>query len=143
MWGQGGYMADDVFAGLTVMVVDDQRSMRMILRQLLGQIGVRDVIDARDGAEAIELLRARGASAPDVVICDLYMDNMDGFEFANLVRRNKVSALAGVPILILTGEADAFMHEVAEQVGATKVLTKPISAPELREEIAEAIGYAG
>ena len=134
-------MSDDPLSELCVMVVDDQRAMRMIIRRLLGQIEISNVVEAEDGQEALDYLETPSNQPPDLVICDLHMANVDGLEFSNLVRRNKVPRLAGIPILILTGDSDEFMHEVTEQAGATKVLTKPISAPDLRKEIASAIGF--
>jgi two-component system, chemotaxis family, chemotaxis protein CheY len=134
-------MSDDPLSELCVMIVDDQRAMRMIVRRLLGQIEITNVIEAEDGQMALDYLENPSNQPPDLVICDLHMANVDGLEFSNLVRRNKVPRLAGIPILILTGDSDEFMHEVTEQAGATKVLTKPISAPDLRLEIASAIGF--
>ena len=134
-------MSDDPLSELCVMIVDDQRAMRMIVRRLLGQIEITNVIEAEDGQMALDYLENPSNQPPDLVICDLHMANVDGLEFSNLVRRNKVPRLAGIPILILTGDSDEFMHEVTEKAGATKVLTKPISAPDLRLEIASAIGF--
>lgn len=134
-------MSDDPLNELSVMVVDDQRAMRMIIRRLLGQTNIENVIEAENGRDALAYLENPSNEPPDLVICDLHMEHVDGLEFSNLVRRNKVPQLAGIPILILTGDSDTFMHEVTEQAGATKVLTKPISAPDLRKEIASAIGF--
>ena len=134
-------MSIDLFVSLRAMIVDDQRAMRMIIRSLLSQVEINNVIEAEDGQQALDYLQHPANQPPDLVICDLHMANVDGLEFSNLVRRNKVPKLAGIPILILTGDSDKFMHEVTEQAGATKVLTKPISAPDLRKEIAAAIGF--
>lgn len=134
-------MSDDPFSELRVLIVDDQRTMRMIVRELLSQISIRDVIEAEDGRKALDLIQNPSVVAPDLVICDLHMANMDGMQFVNMVRRNKVPKLAGIPILMLTGDKDTFMHEVSAQAGATKVLTKPISAPDLRTEIAAVVGF--
>jgi CheY-like chemotaxis protein len=64
---------------------------------------------------------------------------MDGLEFCNQVRRDKEHV---IPIIILTGDSDALLHEVSKQVGAVAVLTKPVSAPELQEHIQTAIGFS-
>ncbi len=134
-------MSSDPLSELRVMVVDDQRTMRTIVKKLLEQIHIVEVTEAENGLEALEIIQNPSNPPPDLVICDLHMDKMDGLEFANLVRRNKVPKLAGIPILMLTGDKDTFMHEVSAQAGATKVLTKPISAPDLRTEIAAVIGF--
>ncbi len=123
-----------------VLVVDGQRGMRSILRQLLAQIGIEDVLEAKNGEEALELIDQPESVAPDVIICDLRLDKLDGMELCNIFRRDKDRVM---PIIIVTGESDEFLHEVARQVGAVEVLTKPVSAPDLLEQIQTAIGFAG
>ncbi|MCH8139117.1 MAG: response regulator, partial [Proteobacteria bacterium] len=56
---------------IRVLVIDGQRGMRSILRQLLAQIGIEDVIEARNGEEALELIDRPEIVEPDVIICDL------------------------------------------------------------------------
>jgi CheY-like chemotaxis protein len=123
-----------------VLVVDGQRGMRSILRQLLAQIGIEDVIEARNGEEALEIIDRPETVEPDVIICDLHLDKVDGLELCNMFRLDKDRI---TPIIIVTGESDEFLHEVARQVGAVEVLTKPVSAPDLLEQIQTAIGFAG
>ena len=123
-----------------VLVVDGQRGMRSILRQLLAQIGIEDVLEAANGEEAIEIIDRAEHVEPHVIICDLRLDKVDGLELCNMFRRDKDRA---TPIIIVTGESDEFLHEVARQVGAVEVLTKPVSAPDLLEQIQTAIGFAG
>ena len=123
-----------------VLVVDGQRGMRSILRQLLAQIGIEDVLEAANGEEAIEIIDRAEHVEPDVIICDLHLDKLDGMELCNMFRRDKDRV---TPIIIVTGESDEFLHEVARQVGAVEVLTKPVSAPDLLAQIQTAIGFAG
>ena len=123
-----------------VLVVDGQRGMRSILRQLLAQIGIEDVLEAANGEEAIEIIDQPEQLEPDVIICDLHLDKLDGMELCNMFRRDKHRV---TPIIIVTGESDEFLHEVARQVGAVEVLTKPVSAPDLLAQIQTAIGFAG
>ncbi len=133
-------MSDFKAGKVRVLVVDGQRGMRLILRQLLAQIGIEDVIEARNGEEALEMIDQPETMAPDVIICDLRLDKLDGMELCNMFRRDKGRVM---PIIIVTGEADEFLHDVARQVGAVEVLTKPVSAPDLLEQIQMAIGFAG
>ncbi|MCZ6483578.1 MAG: response regulator [Alphaproteobacteria bacterium] len=125
---------------IRVLVIDGQRGMRSILRQLLAQIGIEDVIEARNGEEALEIIDQAGTVEPDVIICDLHLDKLDGMELCNIFRLDKERV---TPIIIVTGESDEFLYEVARQVGAVEVLTKPVSAPDLLEQIQTAIGFAG
>jgi len=126
---------------ICVLVVDDQRAMRKIIRQLLSQIGVHDVDDAADGEQALSILHNPTANKPDVVICDLHMEKMDGMDFCNHVRRDKNDDIRAIPIIILTGEQDTFVHDVTKQVGAATIMIKPVSAGELKTQIQAAVGF--
>ena len=66
---------------------------------------------------------------------------MDGLQFCNAVRRNKELRNTSVPILILTGDQDPLLREVSRQVGALSILTKPVTAEELKSQITSAVGY--
>ncbi len=135
-------MTETETSSIRVLVVDDQRTMRQIVRRLLSQIGVRDVDDAEDGEVALEKLRSPTADKPDIVICDLHMEKMDGMDFCNHVRRDRNDVIRAIPIIILTGEQDTFVHDVTKQVGATTVLVKPVSAGDLKAQIEAAVGFA-
>ena len=135
-------MDDHFKSNLRVLVIDDQKSMRSIIRSLLGQFGIEDIDEAEGGETALEFLLHPHSKFPDVIICDLHMGNMDGMEFCNAVRRNDALRNRQVPIIILTGDDDAFMHGVVEQVGAIKVVTKPVTADELRDSIGTAVGFS-
>lgn len=121
-------------------VIDDQRTMRLIIRQLLAQSGIDDIIEADIGISAIEIpARAKSTRPPDVIVCDLRMDKIDGMEFLNRICRGRVNIDLHTPVLILTGEPDRLVLSVTEQVGATSVLKRPISATDLGYEIGQAI----
>ena len=116
--------------------------MREILRHLLGQIGVRDVANAENGeAPPLDMLHSPRAKEPDLIICDLHMEKMDGMDFCNRLRHDKNDVLRAIPVIILTGEQDTFVHDVTRQVGATTVLVKPISAGDLEAQIEAAVGF--
>lgn len=124
------------------LVIDDQRSMRSIVKNLLRKVGIEEVAEAENGKVALAYLRDPDTVFPDFIICDLHMDQMDGMQFCNVVRSNKNLCNHHVPILILTGDPDPMLHEVSRQVGAISVLGKPISAGDLGKEIEKALGFA-
>ncbi len=126
-----------------VLIIDDQKSMRSIIRQLLNQGRINLVSEAENGQQALDMLIGKKVGIPDVILCDLYMDKMDGMQFVNHVRRDRDSDYHQIPVILLTGEKDPFVLDVAKQAGATKVLSKPISSERLIKEITTAIGYAG
>ncbi|MCH8861505.1 MAG: response regulator [Proteobacteria bacterium] len=123
------------------LIIDDQRTMRGIVRQLLKQVGITHVDEARNGRHALEQLTAPDAKLPDFVICDLHMDEMDGIEFCNKIRLSKSDKLRMIPIIMLTGETDKFIRSVSRQVGAAHILSKPVTAEQLQESISDAIGF--
>lgn len=126
---------------IRVLVVDDQRTMRSIVRQLLSRVGISNVVEAEHGEEALAHVRDKQRPTPDVIICDLHMDRMDGMEFCNRLRRSDDARHRSIPILILTGDEDEMLHSVSRQVGASKILLKPIAANDLLAEIRAVIGF--
>ena len=128
-------------ASIRVLVIDDQRTMRSIIRQLLGSVGINNVAEAENGEQALALVTAPTAETPDVIICDLHMNRMDGLEFCNQLRRSEDARHRGIPILILTGDEDEMLHAVSRQVGAAKILMKPIAANDLLTEIRAVVGF--
>ena len=92
------------FALLTILVIDDEAFMRTLIVRILTEIGVADVITARDGAEALEKL-AEENTLPDLIICDLEMPEMDGFEFVRRLRSHDHAVLQDLPVLIVTGHS--------------------------------------
>lgn len=127
---------------LQVMVIDDQKSMRSILRRMLHALGIEGVHEAGDGREALDMLLHPNAPAVDFIICDLNMRGMDGLTFCNSVRRSHALRDRHLPILILTAEQDEFLLDVVRQVGAADVAHKPISVVDLRRYIEQLVGIA-
>src|SRR5665213_721828 len=71
-------------AGLSVLIVEDVRATRLILRTILRGLGIVDVVEACDGMSALELL---GTRKVDIVITDICMAPMDGMEFTRRLRK--------------------------------------------------------
>jgi CheY-like chemotaxis protein len=110
-----------------VLVVDDERTIRTLLRRILEGAGYR-VSEAGNGNEALRTLENE---TPDAMLVDISMPEMDGFELLAEVHRTgrqpKIIALSGFM-------ADA-MLPVAEKLGAVGVLEKPFTAERLLSEI--------
>ena len=129
------------FRLLRVLVVDDQGTMRSIIKRLLRQGGITDVEEASDGEEALEILRKPRTKSFDLIISDLHMERIDGISMCNTIRRCEKIRDRSIPVVILTGDDDDLLHEVVQQVGAVCVLTKPVSASELFDGISSATGF--
>jgi two-component system chemotaxis response regulator CheY len=113
-----------------ILVVDGDATARRVIRTLLEDAG-HEVVEAKDGREG---LRAFGDGVPDLVIAELYMDGMDGIELLRSVRRQWPSE----PVLIMssrTGPHVQRLLKVAEVLGASGLLTKPILEQSLLEKV--------
>lgn len=134
-------MIADPLGIIRVLIVDDQRTMRSIIRAMLNNNGIKQVTEAREGGEALRKME-ESVTPPDVVICDLHMKGMDGLEFCQKVRLSKNPKIRDAKIIVLTGDKDTFIHDVSTQVGAVSVLSKPVTSEELKMEIARAVDVA-
>jgi two-component system, chemotaxis family, sensor histidine kinase and response regulator PixL len=119
----------------TVLVVDDAVTSRRTLAVSLERAGYR-VLQARDGQEALEQLGQN--SAVSLVVCDIEMPNMNGFEF--LTARRSDPALIQIPTLMLTSRSNDKHRWLAMQLGATGYFTKPYLEQEFLGAIRAAIG---
>ncbi len=110
----------------TVLIVDDTERSRVLLHSLLKPEGYH-LVEAVDGIEAIEKAREH---SPDVILLDVMMPGMDGFETCRLIR--DIEGLREVPILFLTALDDRKSRLEGLQAGADDFITKPIDTAELR-----------
>ncbi|MHB1206199.1 MAG: response regulator [Rhodospirillaceae bacterium] len=114
-----------------ILVVDDLDSMRRALRQILGKLGFAAVVECEDGAQALTHLREDNIT---LVISDWQMEPMDGLALLREVRND--ARLAGLPFILVSGEATPQLHERANAAGASLVLSKPFSPDTLRDALA-------
>ncbi|MFT5586859.1 MAG: signal transduction histidine kinase/ActR/RegA family two-component response regulator [Cognaticolwellia sp.] len=123
---------------LRLLVVDDQEINRDILRLLLESRGHRIFVVA-SGNEALDLLRAGGLSL-DLMICDLHMPLMTGWQLVAIWREvEALEVLPRLPILGLTASIVEGEHSQALAAGMDRVLTKPLRAEELEEQVRELV----
>ncbi len=115
------------------MVVDDSESVRKFLVFSLRSLGLT-VVAARDGMDALEKL---SQSKIDLVITDLNMPNMDGFEFLKALREDR--EYSAVPVIILTSLSNDNDVETGMQLGANSYLVKPFDQKRIQYEVAKYI----
>src|SRR5688572_15537688 len=103
-----------------VLLVDDDPLMRFLTRQTLEQFGLL-VEEAENGRQALDLYEK---TPPDIVLMDVMMPLMDGFEACQLLRASRGDC---APVIMLTGLEDADSIARAYEVGATDFVVKPIN----------------
>jgi two-component system, chemotaxis family, sensor histidine kinase and response regulator PixL len=104
----------------TILIVDDSAALRRTLALTLQKSGYR-VLQARDGREALEQLQQN--KGIQLVICDVEMPNMNGFEF--LGQRRKYSDFMAIPVAMLTSRGSDKHRQLASHLGANAYFTKP------------------
>lgn len=116
---------------LKVMVVDDSPSVRHITSKLIKNAGWELVV-AKDGLEAFETLQELEV-LPDVVLTDVEMPRMDGYELLSSIRRH--AALQSLPVIMITSRASEKHRQKAFELGVSEYLTKPFDDTVLLEVI--------
>jgi two-component system, chemotaxis family, chemotaxis protein CheY len=129
-------MTNPNFSSLRVLIVDDNRNMRALLRAMLQAIGVNAIFEAADGDLGFaELLRCN----PDFVLCDLSMTPVDGIEFTKKVRSSQKYHNPFIPIVMVTGHTERPRIEAARDAGITEFLAKPVTAQSLLKRLAQIV----
>jgi len=117
-------------ARLRVLVVDDEPSMRMLIRRLVERDFDVDVAEADDGLSALDRILTEQV---DLMLLDLSMRVIDGIETLECIRRSRT--FAHLPVIVLTGQADEDRVRRAMLLGVRDVLAKPFTADALRERV--------
>jgi CheY-like chemotaxis protein len=125
-----------VLDNINVLVLDDNRHMRTLVQSILHALGVKNVCEAADAAQAFKELQHFQA---DVIIVDWHMEPLDGLDFVRLVRTAKDSPNPYVPIIMLSGYTEYRRVTEARDAGVNEFLAKPISAKALYQRFASII----
>jgi two-component system chemotaxis response regulator CheY len=112
-----------------VLVVDDSATVRKFVAASLNMKGFR-VVTAMDGVEALERMPAEKF---DLIITDLNMPDMDGFEFIRTLR--ETPEYRDIPIIVLSSYTDLKNKDLALEIGALAFLEKPLSAEAIQREV--------
>ncbi|MEA9794691.1 Hpt domain-containing protein [Xanthomonas campestris pv. raphani] len=119
-----------------VMVVDDSLTMRKVTSRVLERHNL-DVTTARDGVEALELLEER---VPDLMLLDIEMPRMDGYELATAMRADP--RFKAVPIVMITSRSGEKHRQRAFEIGVQRYLGKPYQELDLMRNVYDLLGIA-
>lgn len=120
---------------IKVMVVDDQASMRAMIRRSLQDLGFKDVRDKAGAAEALEAVKS---DRVHLIISDYNMPDMDGLQFLQEVRSDGV--IGKTVFIMLTGSSDRDLVQKAAALGVNNYLVKPFAPAALKEKIERVFG---
>jgi DNA-binding response OmpR family regulator len=118
----------------TILVVDDEERLTSLVKAYLMQEGFR-VVTARNGREALFIARQE---KPDLIVLDLMMPEMDGYEFMRLHRKERET-----PIILLTARVEDSDKVLGLELGADDYVTKPFSPRELTARVRAVLRRAG
>ena len=123
---------EDIVHGLRVLVVDDNQYMRKLVRNLLINVGIKNVHEAADGIAGLEAIRTL---SPDVVILDWEMPLLNGPEMVRIVRSPGVFPTPDIPIIMLTAHGERWRVVEAVRLGVNEFMVKPVSSKGLLDRI--------
>ncbi|MEX2224517.1 MAG: response regulator [Candidatus Rokuibacteriota bacterium] len=112
-----------------VLVVDDSLSVRKVVQRALESKRI-EVLSAASGSEAMEQI---GREAPDLIVCDVIMPDMDGYQICDFVKKHPT--LGHTPVLLISGIVNSTVLERAAKVRSDDVMRKPFAADELLHRI--------
>jgi len=115
---------------ISIMIVDDHDPIRKGLKRIFTKMGFKDIIECFDGTDALKVLEKRPI---DIVVLDLYMREMNGFEILEYIRSRNIGS--DIPVIISTGEGGKEEIVKAADMGADDYLLKPFQAADAEKKI--------
>ena len=123
---------------LKILVVDDNHHMRVLLSEVLRAVGLQNIYEAGDGAEALQQMRAHPI---DIVLTDLAMEPLDGLDFVRLLRNSPDSPNQMAPVIMITGHSTMRRISEARDVGVNEFLAKPLTARGVLDRLQKIIDH--
>lgn len=117
---------------MSVLVIDDSRAMRAVLKQILHQLGHEEVAEAANGRQALDCLQQTGK--PQFVLVDWNMPEMNGLDFIRAVRAQQ--QYRDLPIVMVTTETEMSQVVRALAAGANEYVMKPFTKEVILEKLA-------
>jgi len=121
---------------MNILVVDDYNTMRRILRNLLEQLGFKNVDEAESGSAALEKLRT--GKSYGMVISDWNMEPMTGLQLLKEVRSDV--KLKAMPFIMVTAESKTENVVAAKEAGVNNYIVKPFNAATLKQKMESVLG---
>jgi CheY-like chemotaxis protein len=126
---------DEGHRSLQILIVDDDEDLRIFAREVLVRAG-HHVLEASSGTVGLEMV---AKAPPDLLMLDLKMPDMDGFE---VLRRLRSQGVHGLPVIVLTAHGDEDSARASFELGATDFLAKPFTPPQLDARVRSCFAHA-
>src|SRR5215472_15684358 len=123
---------EKMLQAINVLIIDDNQYMRKVTRNLLVNIGVKNIHEAADGIAGLETIRAL---SPDMVLVEWEMPFLNGAELLRIVRSPGVFPVPDVPIIMLSRFGERWRVMEALRLGVNEYLKKPVSGKALRDRM--------
>jgi two-component system, chemotaxis family, chemotaxis protein CheY len=120
---------------LKVLIVDDTTTSRMLIRDSLQEIGIKNIAFASDGEQGLKAMMSEPAH---LVISDFNMPKLDGLGLLRAIRKH--APTQKTPFIMLTGKGDKELLQKAIQSGLNNYLTKPFTVPALQKALEAVVG---
>lgn len=120
---------------MTILIVDDYKTMLRIIRNLLKQLGFNNVDEAADGAAALQKLRGKDYN---LVISDWNMEPMTGYQLLKEIRADE--KMQAMPFIMITAESKTENVIAAKKAGVNNYIVKPFNAATLKTKMSSVIG---
>jgi two-component system, chemotaxis family, chemotaxis protein CheY len=129
-------MAKVDYTRLRILVVEDQDMIREIVVAILRALGCSGIRAAADGREALRLV---GEDAPHLILCDITMQPMDGFQFVEELHKAGFTGAKRIPTIYLTAHSSVDFVQRAKQLGVNAYIAKPVKRAILEERIQQVL----
>jgi two-component system, chemotaxis family, chemotaxis protein CheY len=118
--------------GKNILIVDDSKTARMIIKRCLEIVGYPDIVffEADDGTSALDFLKSHKV---DIIFTDLKMPNMDGKDFVKALKCE--ACTRDIPVVVITSMGNTFVEDQLRIAGARSIIQKPISPLKVREAL--------
>lgn len=120
---------------IKILIIDDFATMRRIVKNILVQLGYKNIVEADDGTTALNVLKNE---AIDLIISDWNMPKMTGLDLLKAVRGN--DATAGIPFIMVTAEAQQDNIIQAVKAKVSQYIVKPFTAETMQEKLNKVFG---
>ena len=127
------------FSGKRVLLAEDNELNQMLAENMLTEVGLAVEI-ANDGTEAVEKMKSAPAGYYDIILMDIQMPQMDGYEATRQIRALEDNEKAGIPIVAVTANAFEEDRQIAMEAGMNGHLAKPYDVPDIMKTLKELLG---